>query len=74
MGPVSGLSAPFLKDLNLGDLGFFVNGFNHVVDGQGCGACGGERFHLDPGNSACFNAYLDAYGLLKPLEIYGDLS
>ena len=50
-----------------------VDGFQHVVEGEGGNGDGGERFHLHPSASvnADFGAYLNAIGSWDKLKMNG---
>ena len=59
--------------VNILDDHLAVDGFQHVVEGEGGNGDGGQRLHLHPraGVDANFGAYLDAIGSWYKLEMNG---
>ena len=59
--------------MNILDDHLAVDGFQHVVEGEGGNGDGGQRFHLYPsaGVHTNFGAYLDAIGSWYKLEMNG---
>ena len=59
--------------MNILDDHLAVDGFQHVIEGEGSNGHGGQRFHLHPraGMDTNFGTYLDAIGSWYKFEMNG---